>query len=76
MTGISSRQKRQSELMCDFGDKQRALFAAEGTMEFLFKSSTSESLSELRKVRVKRQRGREKSTCSQKQPVRALALVI
>lgn len=40
--------------------KQQALFAIDGTMVFLFKSGTSESLSELRKVRVKRQRGREK----------------
>lgn len=58
MAGISSRQQEQSELMCvsgPFGVKLQALFAAKGTMVFLFKGSTSESLSELRrKVRVKR----------------------
>lgn len=41
--------------------KQQALFAVKGTMVFLFKSSTSESLSELRKVREKRQRGERKA---------------
>lgn len=59
MTGICSRQKGQSELMCvsgPFSKKLHALFADESTMVFLFKSCTSESLSELRK----RQRGRGK----------------
>lgn len=53
--------------------KQQALFAVKGTMVFLFNSSTSESLSELREVRVKRQSGGvgEKSMCSQKQPVKS-----
>lgn len=73
MTGISSRQKEQSEPTCVFlggpPAKQHALFAVEGTMVFLFNTSTSESLSELREVRVKRQRGerekhvRTKATC-------------
>lgn len=40
--------------------KQQALFGAEGTMVFLFKTSTSESLSELRKARVKKDRGGER----------------
>lgn len=53
--------------MCDFFifleggplvEKQRALFGVKDTMVFLFKGSTSESLSALRKVRVKRQHGR------------------
>ena len=50
---------------------------AEGTMVFLFKGSTSESLSAPKESEgEKTEGGLEKSTCSQKQPVRVLALVI
>lgn len=52
LTGIWRRQREQRELMCVFwppSAKQQALFAGEeDTMVFLFKASTSESLSGLK----------------------------
>lgn len=45
-------------------------------MVFLFKTSTSESLSELRKVRVKRQKGERNARAHKSYLLEFLALVI